>query len=69
MSKENMYIGAAAATVEQNNEETEASQNNKQNGQLMSLYTNLMYLLFVFRDKSNKKSGKYLSGLFLINVV
>ena len=64
-----MYIGAATATVEQNSEDPKASQNIKQNGQLMSLYTNLMYLLFVFNDKSNKKSGKYLSGLFLINVV
>jgi len=32
-----MYIGAAAAMVEQNAVETKASQNNKQNGQLTSL--------------------------------
>jgi hypothetical protein len=32
-----MYIGAAVATVEQNKEEARASQNNKQNGQLISL--------------------------------
>lgn len=32
-----MYIGAAAAIVEQKNEEIKASQNNKQNGQLISL--------------------------------
>lgn len=64
-----MYIGAAVATVEQNKEKTRASQNNRQKGQLISLYTNLMYLLFILIDKLNKKSGKYLSGLFLINVV
>jgi len=32
-----MYIGAAAAKFEQKNEELKASQNNKQNGQLISL--------------------------------
>ena len=37
MSKENTYIGAAKATVEQNNEDPKASQHNRQNGQLTSL--------------------------------
>jgi hypothetical protein len=50
-------------------EDNKDNQTIKQNGQLIILQMNLINLLSVYLDNSNKKSGKYLSGLLLINNV
>ena len=55
-------MNAASLKVDTQLADKRESHVSKQNGQLISLNKNLIYLLDVCKEHSYKKSGKYLSG-------